>query len=65
MGKYNNGKHPKNSESYKHYKNRNVINKYNTPDFILSTVGPKIIKKWMWVLLVLIAVIVMIATYFF
>ena len=64
MGKYNNGKHPKNNESYKHYKNRNVINKYNTPDFIPSTVGPKIIKKWMWVLLVLIAVIVMIATYF-
>ena len=64
MGKYNNGKNPKNKKSYKHYNNRNVINNYNTPDFMLSTVAPKIIKKWIWVLLILIAVVAMIATYF-
>ena len=65
MGKYNNGKKSENNESFKHYKNRNVINKYNTPDFITSTFIPKIINKWIWVLLILIAVVAMIATYFF
>ena len=63
MGKYNNGKNPKNNEPFRHYKNRNIINKYNTPDFIPNTVCPRIIKKWMWVLVVLIAVVVMTAIY--